>query len=372
VIYSTSSFARLVLLAAAVGCAGARPVATLAGQKPLLVLPVANLSGGSAPLAEVQASVLAALQARGISVIERAATDAFLSRHRLRYTGDIDRDLARAAGEELGAGGIVITVLAGYSATVPPHEAISMRLVAARQGAELLWIDQAARAGDDAPGLFDLGVVREVKVLQAQLVEHLTASLAQVLTGKRSRAAGCPGDSRFGPEERYRSAELDGRVRTVAVLPFVNQTQRRNAGELMALEVTAQLEASGRIHAVEPGVLRAQLVEYRLPMEGGVSLDAARVLLELAGADVIVAGTVRELEDAAGGNAPRVEFSMQWLDRRDEAVVWQSTSFRSGDDRVFFFGQGYVSTAAELACRMARRAVDLAVEATPARNLREP
>jgi hypothetical protein len=367
VTFSTSSFVSLLLV---LGCARARPVASVGGRKPFLMLPVANLSGSSAPIAEVHASVLAALQARGIALIDRAAADAFLLRHRLRYTGDIDRDLARAAGEELGAGGIIITTLAGYSATVPPHEAISMRLVAARESAELLWIDQAARAGDDAPGLFDLGVVRDVKALQAELAERLAGSLAQVLSGERPRAAGCPGNLRFGPEERYRPAELEGR--TVAVLPFVNQTSRRNAGELMALEVTGQLEASGRMRAVEPGVLRAQLVEYRLPMEGGVSLDAARVLLELAGADLIVAGTVRELEDPAGGNAPRVEFSMQWLDRRDEAVVWQSTSFRAGDDLVFFFGQGSVSTAAELACRMARRAVDLAVEAAPARVLRKP
>jgi hypothetical protein len=327
-------------------------------QKPLVLLPLANLSGASAPLGELQADVASALEVRGIPLVPAALTEEFLARHRLRYTGDVDRDTARAAGEELGAGGILVTVLTGYSPG-PAREAIAMRLVAADEGAALLWIDQAARAGNDSPGPFDLGIVLDVKVLQAQLAARLGDSLARNLSGREPRAQGCPGGGRFAPQDRFRAFDLAGK--TVAVLPFVNQTTRRNAGELMALQVTAQLHAVGRLHVLEPGVLRAQLANYRLPMEGGVSLDAARVLLSLAGADVIVAGTVRDLDDPPGGDAPHVDFSMQWLDRRDETVVWQSTSFHSGDDGVFFFGQGFVGTSAELACRMARSAVELAV-----------
>jgi hypothetical protein len=234
-----------------------------------------------------------------------------------------------------------------------------MRLVAADEGAALVWIDQAARAGIDSPGPFDLGIVLDVKVLQAELTARLGDSLARNLAGQAPRATGCPGGSRFAPQDRFRAFDLAGK--SVAVLPFVNQTSRRNAGEVMALEITAQLHAAGRLRVLEPGVLRAQLADYRLPMEGGISLDAARVLLSLADADLIVAGTVRDLDDPPGGDAPHADFTMQWLDRHDEAVVWQSTSFHSGDDGVFFFGQGYVGTAAELACRMARSAVDLAV-----------
>lgn len=335
------------------GCARARPVPRLGlARGPLLLLPVANLSGSPAPLAQVRASVSAALRALGVVLVGDEETEDFLARHRIRSTSGVSPESAQAAGEELGVSGIVVTVVAGYAES-PPREAISMRLVAADEGAEVLWIDQAARTGADSPGAFDLGLVRDIAPLEAELAARLADSLV------RGGVRRCEGGGRFAPAERFHAMALAGK--TVAVLPFVDQTQRRDAGELMALEVMAQVHALG-VTTVEPGALRSLLTEYRLPMEGGVSLDAARVLLALSDADLIVSGTVRDFFDSIGGEAPRVDFSMTFLSKDGEQVVWQSTSFHEGDDGVFFFGQGFVSTAAELACRMARSALDVALD----------
>jgi len=125
----------------------------------------------------------------------------------------------------------------------------------------------------------------------------------------------------------------------------------------LALLVASQIEASGKLSVVEPGLVRRPLAEYRLPLEGGISLDAARVLLELTSADYLVTGSVRELDDPPGGTAPRADFSMTWLARDGEEVAWESTSWAEGDASVYFFNRGYVSTASELACSMARSAI---------------
>src|SRR6266508_3597677 len=55
----------------------------------IALLPVVNLSGQSAPLRELQASLEAELRARGLTVASGGAVDELLARHRLRYTGGV-------------------------------------------------------------------------------------------------------------------------------------------------------------------------------------------------------------------------------------------------------------------------------------------
>jgi hypothetical protein len=340
--------------------------------KPLALLPVANLSGAPAPLAELQAGVEVALQMAKIPLVSGTAVEEFLARHRMRSTADISADAARAAGEELGVSGVILTTLAGYSGSYPPVESIVMRLVAADSSAGIQWIDQVARTGDESPGLFDTGVVRDVRTLQRQVLAELGASLARALAGNGPRAPACQGGSRFAPREQFRSPHLEAsRVYTVAVLPFVNETNRRGAGDLLALLFAAQLEASGRFRAVEPGVVREQLLQFRIVMENGVSLDTARVVLELVQADFVVAGYLREYEDPAGG-VPSVQFTTLWLDRSNNEVVWESTSSARGDEGVFFFDVGRVTTALGLSCRLVRSSLERVIEggASPAQARR--
>ena len=78
----------------------------------------------------------------------RAELEPFLVRHRIRYTGGLDAETARAAREELHAHAVLITSLDLYRPTSPPAIAITMRLVSAGDEPIILWIDGASRAGD--------------------------------------------------------------------------------------------------------------------------------------------------------------------------------------------------------------------------------
>ena len=364
---ASTRIGRAAAVALALGLAacahGARPVTRQeppALRGPFVLRPIVNLSGTSVPAREVQDGVERALRQRGIPLVDGALVDQFLARHRLRYTGGVDREEARAAGEELGAAGLLVTTVELYQPGDPPKAGISMRLVTADDAAQVRWVDAAARAGDDSPGLFELGVVHDYPALQADLLAKLSASLALSLSGKGPHAIACPDGRRFGPKELFRSPRLDAaRTWSVAVLPFASETARRNAGDLLALQFVRQLEASGRFHTVEPGVLRDELLRFRIVSEGGISLDNARVILELVQADLVVAGIVRDYEDPTGaGAAPRLQFTVLFLDRANNEVVWESTSYSQGDDGVFFFDAGLVGTTPDLACRMVRSAVD--------------
>jgi len=362
VTFSTNCSIRAALAALVVGCAGPRAGVLREPPPPkgsLALLPLVNLSGVSIPSQEIQSSVEAALRGRGVALVSGEPVDAFLARHRMRYTGGIGRDDASAAGRELGVTGVLITTIETYGAGSPPRAGIAMRLVSADGLAEVRWIEEAARTGDDSPGAFDLGIVRDYPTLQADVLLNISSSLALYLDGKGPRATACPAEGRFAPKELFVSPQLDaGRTYSVAVLPFVNETPRRNAGDLMALQFVRQLEASGRFHALEPGALRDELLRFRIVMEGGVSLDGARMILDLVQADLVLAGYVREYEDPAGpGAAPRLQFTALLLERKNNEVVWESTSYSQGDDGVFFFDAGFIRTMSGLACRMVRGAI---------------
>jgi len=334
-------------LALSIACARApvRPQPPPAGT--VLVLPPVNLSGTQAPLREIRSAVEQALRTHGVATVDAGEAEAFLARHRIRWTGGVDRESARAAGEELGVEGVLVTSVELYSAGFPPRAGFIMRLVSAGADARVRWIDEAARTGDDAPGLFELGIVRDPFSLRADVLSRLASSLAAYLSGAGPRAVQCPADGRFGPRVTFHAPLDPSRTWTVAVLPFINETQRRGAGELVALQFVRQLEASGRFRAVEPGVLREELLRFRI------------VLLELVQADLIVAGYGRE-DDDTPGSVPRVQFTALMLDRKNNEVVGEITSYGAGDDGVFFFDAGLVRTAPELSCRMVRAAIESA------------
>jgi hypothetical protein len=64
---------------------------------------------------------------------------------------------------------------------------------------------------------------------------------------------------------------------------------------------------------------------------------------------------VRDYDDQ---KIPVVGFSAIALDPESEEAVWESTSRNDGDDSMWLFGAGTVSTANVLACRMTKAVVD--------------
>ncbi len=322
----------------------------------IALLPLVNLSGRPLALRDLQAGLEAELRARGIELASGGAVDEMLARHRLRYTGGVDAEMARAAREELGADALVVTAVTLHVTEGSHGFGMSMRLVSAQDSPAVLWMDETARTVDDAPGLFDLGIVKGVPELVQAATSRLVGSLVAALAGTGQAVGTCSGGSRFAPRVRYRAAPTaTGSPLAVAVLPFVNQTSRFDAGEVVALEFVRELARHEGLRVFEPGVVRAELLRNRVVMEGGVSHETARIALGALEADAIVAGYVRTQEEYP---VPSLEFTVLALDTRSNRVLWASTSYNRGDEGISFFGLGRVSTTPGLACRMVRPVVD--------------
>ena len=322
----------------------------------IALLPPVNLSGQPMTLQGLQAGVEAELRVRGLALASGGAVDEMLARHRLRYTGGVDAVMARAAREELGADALLVTAVTLHNTEGSHGFGMSMRLVSAQDVPAVLWMDETARTVDDAPGLFDLGIVKSIQDLMRGATSRLGGSLVAALAGTGPAIGTCPTASRFAPRVRYRAAAAAPRAPlAVAVMPFINETRRLDAGEPVALAFVRELARHDGLRVFEPGVVRAELLRHRVVMEGGVSHETARIALGAFEADAIVTGYVRTQEEYP---VPRLEFTVLALDTRSSRVIWASTSYNLGDEGIFFFDLGRVSTTPDLACRMVRPVVD--------------
>lgn len=334
---------------------------TLASERlsSVAVFPVENLSGARLPVREIRQLLLARLSASGLRILPDDALDAFTTRHRLRYSAGVDAETAQALRDELRLDAVLIASVEFLSATEPPKVALLARLVSLEGAPEVIWADDSGLAGDDTPGLLDLGLERDYRRLLERSVDALTHSLTQYIETGKARTNVKRG-AKFRPTVSYRSLDLEPRARySVAVLPFVNLTERRNAGNVLALLLMRHLSAFDAFRVIDTGEVRQQLLRARIIMEGGVSIADAELVGAILEADFVLAGRVIRFEDYEGPEVtPRVEFSTVLIERKTRRVVWSSHSDNAGTDGVSFFGLGRSSTAHIMATQMARFVIE--------------
>jgi hypothetical protein len=138
-------------------------------------------------------------------------------------------------------------------------------------------------------------------------------------------------------------------------MPFVNRSRNPFAADLLGLDFLNHLSTAPEFQVLEPGLIEEQLLNHRMILPQGASQDTAYILFSLmADVDLLLSGQVLEYETGA---APRVSFTSKLIHRRDEEIVWTSSSSNDGNDGELLFQLGKIKTANELASRMTRTTV---------------
>ena len=365
---------------ARVGSDWSEPIVILpaAGAADLIaVLPAENLTGWIAPVDTVDELLRARFVDRGFRLVDDATLASFMERHRIRDTGGVTSRMARASKDELGAGAVLVTSLELFRDAAPPRVALFARLVSSGDQPEIAWMDSVGMSGDGHLGLLALGRIGAAGILLEKSIDCLTASLARSLPELVAERApldlrgepvecdsqgevvalppGEVGKRRYRPQTAFRAPLIDSSRRySVAIVPFANATDRKYAGTLIGLHFINQMVRNEHLTVVEPGLVREALLENRVIMRAGPSLENAEALSsdETLGVDLVLSGTVFDYQDSLG--TPKVEFSVNIIERSTLKVVWASHSYNTGVDGVLFFGLGTVHTAHQLASRMAR------------------
>lgn len=354
------------------GCSSAPPraVPPVANIR-VAIMPMENLSGTAVPLKEMMRSLREALKSKGLGVLEEDILENFMEKHRVRYAGGLTQALGEAFLEETGTKAVLFLSIDQYDEPAPPKIAVTARMVSTGKKTAILWMDGVAMAGNDAPGILGIGRIDDPRVLWDKVKEKVAASLADLLAVSKPRdgrglAAGSESHEleteKYLPKSFYRGGAkpVAGRDKLlIAVLPFFNDSTRRNAGEIMALHFVRRLSERDEFEVVDPGVVRQALLMSRTIMEGGLSLPQADLLHAMLGVDLVLTGIVFEYDDYSGpwGN-PKVNFTARVYDMKTRQVDWASISYNRGDDWVVFFNQGKVNTAHAVASGMTRAVVE--------------
>ena len=262
-----------------------------------------------------------------------------MKRYRIRHTGGLSSDAAQAMNEEIGADAFLITSLEGYQDGSPPMISLISRLVSSGEEPEIVWMDGVGLSGEDSPGFLGLGRIEEPDILLEKAVHEAHGVSREVPAGGRAARFGLLGENESyecdpGPEmvalpkngrvKRkhrprifFRSPIIDSAGRySVAVVPFLNLSERKHAGRIVTLHLVDELVRNEVFSVVEPGLVREQLLKYRMIMEAGPSLANADILFSRSslGVDLVCSGTVFDYQDAVG--VPKVDFSVNDLRER--------------------------------------------------------
>jgi len=347
----------------------------------LAYLPPENLSGVRAPVAEIGRKIMDNLREREFRLLKEAELESFMKKYRMRYTGGIGSRMGSLLRDETGAQAVFVTSLESFQEQGPPKISLICRIVTTGPSPEILWMKGIGLSGDQSPGLLGLGLVQDSEKLIDMAVEALLDDLDAFLAGgfkSRSPASGVHhepteyGDStldeqdplrfsnrsKYDPRKYYRASwfEPEGEY-AVAVVPFLNKYARAHAGFVAALHFTEILHGFENLHVFEPGLIREQLLKYRLIMPAGPSLAVSDILASRTtlSADLILSGQVFDYQGLRG--VPKVDFSVQIFDGPARDVVWWSRSDARGDKNVYFFDFGRIHTAHGLMHRLADRVV---------------
>jgi len=317
---------------------------------------VENLSGSAVPVREIRGFFVARLQAAGFEVLDDDSLDRVMTRHRVRYTGGVDHEVALALKQEAAVEAILIPSLELYDETNPPKVAMFARLISVGGNPAVRWIDGVGLAGDDTPGILGLGLVDDPTVLLARAVHALVGSLVRDVAEAGAHPAGGDGPRKFQPKLVYRADALNAEKKySVAVAPFFNKTDRKYAGEIIALHMIRNLMAFQNFEIVEPGIVRQELLRFRIIMTDGVSLPETETILNAVKADLVLNGEVLDYQDYRGPDGvAKVDFSVLFIEKRTRQVVYSSYSQNQGDDGVLLFDWGRVNTAHAMASQMAK------------------
>jgi hypothetical protein len=121
-------------------------------------------------------------------------------------------------------------------------------------------------------------------------------------------------------------------LRTIAVLPFVNLTRDKLAGERVRDIFANSLLSTGALYVIPAGevargISRAGVVDPTMP--------SAEEIVKLAGiikADAVITGVVREYGEIKSGStsANVVSLSLEMIEVQSQKVVWSAASTKGG------------------------------------------
>ncbi len=164
------------------------------------------------------------------------------------------------------------------------------------------------------------------------------------------------------PPKAYLSGEwsLQGPV-SVAVINFDNQSERKEAGPIMANVFIEELFFYNCFHVLEAADLRDLLIYARIQNNREIGHEFLHKLKQRINVDAVIVGTVEEFSQGQSDQefaVPVVELNVRLIDTTNGKILWSCHHRRTGDDYIKVLDIGKVRTVLQLAHMVSKEMIE--------------
>ena len=293
------------------------------------VFPFENFSDNKNALKYVMPVLIGHLGKKGVEVVDEERLSEYLCNERVRSTGYVSKELARKIKEKFKVKAILVGSVISFSTGKNPEFGILARLIDPSDGG-ILWADYASATGEDFTGILGLGRLSTVFSLIPKVMDTLLTSFyVKTLQGET--------------EHSYR----------IAVMPFQNNTDFRNAGMIAMYMFMVELLKNKKFEPIEYGNIRDLIVSLRIRNRGELDYNNMNVLSEKLGASGILLGAVDNFtKGAAASSPPKAAVSARLLDGGNNKILWYNNRQLSGEENVIAFDWGRIRSVHTVAYRV--------------------
>ncbi|ADH85105.1 hypothetical protein [Desulfurivibrio alkaliphilus] len=170
---------------------------------------------------------------------------------------------------------------------------------------------------------------------------------------------GCGGPRPYSQQLRALPPEPICRV---AVLPFANHSDYPLAGAVAHQVFSAQLQQTAGYQVAQEGDVRKAYQQLRIFPGQQPTPEQMRILADRLRVQLLFTGTVVEMRETPGNNAPAnpvLELELQIRDGRDAVALWHTHHRRQGTDYRTAMHFGTVHTVTGLSRQVAREIINL-------------
>ena len=141
-------------------------------------------------------------------------------------------------------------------------------------------------------------------------------------------------------------------IRRVGVLPFVNDSRRIGAGNIVTNIFIAMIHKTEIFQIEEQGNINRFLADNRTNDIKIMDTKQIRSLGERLALDAVFIGTVKEFQGGDQGSrlsAPLISLQIKLVDTRSGKIVWMGNNRITGEDFITVFDIGRVRSVSTLA-----------------------
>lgn len=131
----------------------------------------------------------------------------------------------------------------------------------------------------------------------------------------------------------FRDETMDfAAVRTIAVMPLVNQTREVMASERVRDVFITMLLSTGAVYVLPAGEVARGISRLGIADAASPSVEEIVKLGGVVKADAVIIGAVREYGEVRSGSvaAPMISISMRMIETQTGRVVWSASATKGG------------------------------------------